>query len=29
MAGQYVDLSLNGGTSASYTIDYVKGWLIS
>lgn len=29
MAGQYVDLSLNGGASASYTIDYVKGWLIA
>jgi len=27
MAGQYVGLSLNGGTSASYTIDYVTGWL--
>lgn len=29
MAGLYVDLSLNGGASASYTIDYVKGWLIA
>lgn len=28
MAGLYVDLSINGGTSASYTIDYVKAGLI-
>ena len=27
VAGQYVSLSLNGGTSASYTIDYVTSWL--
>lgn len=29
MAGLYVDLSMNGGASASYTIDYVKGWLVN
>jgi hypothetical protein len=29
MGGLYVDLSLNGGASASYTIDYVKAWLIA
>lgn len=29
MAGLYVDLSVNGGASASYTIDFVKGYLIN
>lgn len=29
VGGQYIGLSLNGNTLASYTIDYVKGWLIS
>lgn len=29
MGGQFIGLSLNGGASASYTIDYVKGWLIA
>jgi hypothetical protein len=29
MGGFFIGLSLNGGASASYTIDYVKGWLIS
>jgi hypothetical protein len=27
VAGQYVSLSINGGTAASYTIDYVTAWL--
>lgn len=29
VGGQQIGLSLNGGTSASYTIDLVKGWLIA
>jgi len=29
VGGQLLGLSLNGNTSASYTIDYVKGWLIA
>lgn len=29
LGGQYIGLSMNGGASASYTIDYVKGWLIA
>lgn len=29
LAGQYIGLSLNGGTSAAYTIDSCTGWLIS
>lgn len=29
LAGQFIGLSLNGNTSASYTIDLVKGWLIA
>ena len=29
LAGQFIGLSLNGATSASYTIDLVKGWLIA
>lgn len=29
LAGQFIGLSLNGGTSASYTIDSVVGWLVS
>jgi hypothetical protein len=29
LGGTYIGLSLNGNTSASYTIDMVKGWLIA
>lgn len=29
VGGQYIGLSLNGGLSAAYTIDYVKGWLVA
>lgn len=29
VGGQFLGLSLNGNTSASYTIDMVKGWLIA
>jgi hypothetical protein len=29
IAGNYVGISLNGGASASYTIDSVVGWMIS
>lgn len=29
MGGFFIGLSLNGNTSAAYTIDMVKGWLIS